>query len=92
MEFIFDLIFELLLEGIIEVSSNKNISKWIRYPLSIILILFFSFLIFLLIYLGVLLMKENWLCSLFFITVGIIMLIGCLTKFKEIYNKIKKKN
>ena len=42
MEFIIECILELLLEGSIEVLPNKKISKWIRYPLAIFVILFFS--------------------------------------------------
>ena len=32
MDFIIELVMELLLEGSIEISSNKKVSKWIRYP------------------------------------------------------------
>lgn len=35
MDFLVELIGEIFLEGILEVIRNKNISKWIRYPLFI---------------------------------------------------------
>ena len=41
MEYLFEFIAELLLEGSLEISKNKKISKWIRYPLLITISLFF---------------------------------------------------
>lgn len=85
MEFIFELLVELLLEGSIEISSNRKLSKWIRYPLIILLILFFSTVIFGLLILGVLILKKNIAAGLFVIIVSLILLIGCIIKFKNIY-------
>lgn len=33
MDFIFELLFELIFEGALSVSSDKKVSKFIRYPL-----------------------------------------------------------
>lgn len=85
MDFIFEFIVELIFEGSIEISSNKKISKWIRYPILCILILFFSIIIFGLIIIGLILMKENFLISLLFIIIGLFLLIGSINKFKKIY-------
>ncbi len=90
MEFLFELLAELLIEGGIEVSSNPKINKWIRYPILVILILFFAAIIFAIIFLGIYLLKVNTLGSLFIILVGLIMLIGSIVKFTQIY--IKEKN
>lgn len=38
-EFIFELILDLLFEGSMDTVKNKRISKWVRYPLAILLIL-----------------------------------------------------
>lgn len=90
MEFLFEFIAELLLEGSIEISSNKKISKWIRYPLIVILILLFSVVIFGLLTLGIIILNKNILAGIFIIIVSIIMLIGSIIKFKNTY--LKKSN
>lgn len=90
MEFIFEFIAELILEGSIEISSNKKVSKWIRYPLIFILILVFSIVIFGLLILGLIILNKNILAGIFIIIVSIIMLIGSIFKFK--YTYLKKSN
>lgn len=90
MEFLFELLADLLIEGGIEASSNPKVSKWIRYPILIILILFFASVIFGIIFLGIHLLKENTIGALLIILVGLIMLIGSIIKFTKIY--IKDKN
>jgi len=45
MEFLIEELLNLIFEGSIEISSNKKVSKWIRYPLIVIIILFFSVII-----------------------------------------------
>ena len=35
MELLFEILGEIFFEGIFEIIKNKNISKWIRYPLFI---------------------------------------------------------
>lgn len=41
MDFLFELIFELLFEGSTEIAKNRKISKWIRYPIIVFILLFF---------------------------------------------------
>lgn len=88
MNLIFELIMDLIIEGSIEVSSNKRINKWIRYPILTFLILFFTTIIFGIIFLGVVMLKENIFAGLFVIIIGLLMLIGSIIKFKKLY-KIK---
>lgn len=90
MEFLFELLADLLIEGGIEASSNPRVSKWIRYFILIILILFFASVIFGIILLGIYLLKENILGALLIIFVGLVMLIGSIIKFTKVY--IKDKN
>lgn len=85
MEFIFELIIELLLEGATEVSSNKKISKWIRYPILFLLVFFYLVIILLIIFVGLLLFEKNILASIFFIALGIFFLIFSIKKFKSVY-------
>jgi len=85
MEFIFELVIELLLEGATEVSSNKKISKWIRYPILFLLAFFYLAIILLIIFVGILMFEENILAALFFIALGIFFLIFSIKKFKTVY-------
>lgn len=85
MEFIFELIIELLFEGGIEISSNKKISKWIRYPILALLVLFFAVVIFGIIFLGIILLKDSLLGGILMILIGIIMLVASILKFKKLY-------
>lgn len=45
MDLLFEFLFEIIIDGSAEICANKKISKWIRYPLGILLLLFFIFVI-----------------------------------------------
>lgn len=89
MEILFEFILELVLEGSIEVSKNKKIPKYIRYPLILILFIFFLFVIGLIFLVGFLILKENILLGSCFIFIGIIFFLCCVVKFYKIYLKRK---
>lgn len=91
MELIFEFIFELLLEGGLEISSNKKVNKWIRYPILAIIILFFLTIILGLIFIGITMIEENVFASLFITGVGIFLLIMSIIKFKKVYIEKKEK-
>ena len=95
MEFIFELVFELLFEGGMEVTSNRKVSKWIRYPLLAIFTLIFGGIIFLIVFMGVSSLENTIIGGLFIIGLGIFMLIACIYKFRqfcihEYSNSVKK--
>lgn len=92
MEFIIELILELLFEGGKEICTNKKISKWIRYPISFIMISFFLIVIFGIIVLGIFLMKDTVFGGLVFLVIGIIMLIAFIYKFRKVYRENYKNN
>lgn len=86
---------DLLIEGGIEISSNKKINKLIRYPVLILMVMFFSVIIVGIIILGILLLKKNILFALLLLCLGLFMLFGSIVKlrrtyFKEIRNKMEK--
>jgi len=87
MEFLIELVLELLFEGGEEICSDSRISKWIRYPIAFILILFCSIVILGLLILGIYSLKDDTLIGLFFIGISIVMLVGLLIKFKKVYMK-----
>ncbi len=91
MEYIFEFIMELVLEGGIEVSKSSKIPKYIRYPLIGILSLFFIAVIGLVFFTGILSLKENIPSGVFLILVGLFLLIMSVTRFRKAYlTKINK--
>ncbi|MCI9001088.1 MAG: hypothetical protein HFJ26_09535 [Clostridia bacterium] len=91
MEYVFEFILELVFEGGIEVSKNNNIPKYIRYPLIIIISLFFIAVIGLIFFVGILSLKENMLLGICFILIGLFMLIMSVIKFRKTYfSKVDK--
>lgn len=92
MEFLIELVLDLFVEGGIEVSSNKKISKWIRYPIIALLILFFSVVILGMIILGIVLLRESLLGGTLIILIGLVFLIMFIYKFRKKYLEEKKKS
>lgn len=85
MEYLFEFILELALEGSIEASKSKKLPKIIRYFLILIVVLFFILVIGLIILTGVLFLKENVIGGIFLILIGLYMFIMCILKFRKIY-------
>lgn len=85
MEFIFEFLLELVLESSIEVSKSKRVPKYIRYPLIVIISLFFIAVIGVIIFTGIVLLKENMPVGIFFILVGVVFLLMCIIKFRKTY-------
>lgn len=91
LDVLFEIIVELIFEGTIEISKNRKVSKWIRYPLIALIVLFFGLIVFLILYLGFAFLKENVLLGFLLIAIAIILLVGCIIKFKNVYiEKIEK--
>lgn len=90
MEFVFEFLLDLILEGSMELSSNKKISKFIRYPLICLIALFFTAIILLILFLGLALLNENILASLLMLGIVIAMLYFGIVKFKNMYIERKK--
>ena len=90
MEFLIEILLDLLLEGSIEISSDKKISKFIRYPLIVVIILFFAVVIFGILILGIASLNENIYLGLLLIIISLIMLISAIIKFRKIYIERKE--
>lgn len=88
MDIIFELILDLFLEESLEICSNKK-SKWIRYPLLIILMLFVIIIILGLLILGIYLIKTSIIISIIFIICSILLTIGIIIKLKRLHNERK---
>lgn len=85
MDFIIELVIELLLEGSIEISSNKKVSKWIRYPLILFIVTLFAGIILLMLYLSFSLLNKNALAAILILIISVFMLISAINKLKKIY-------
>lgn len=88
MEFIIEIIGELIFEILFETGSNSKISKWIRYPILFILISFYTVIVIGLLLLSIMLFKDNFILSIFLIVVDIIVILG----FRKLLRKGKEKN
>lgn len=87
MEIIFELLLDLIVEGSIEITSNKKINKIIRYPLLIFIILFFITIIGGILLLGIVILKQNIILGIILILLSILLLVGSIIKFKSLYLK-----
>lgn len=81
------IILDIVLDGGISISSNKKISKWIRYPLIVFIILFFLLVIGGLTFIGICNFKTNIYLSIFLIMCSLLLLIACIIKFRDTYLK-----
>lgn len=85
MDFLIELLFDLLLEGSIEASKSNKVPKIIRYILIILIVIFFIAVIGIIFLTGILLIKENIVAGLFIIGIGIFMMISFIAKFIKMY-------
>lgn len=90
MDFIIELVIELLLEGSIEISSNKRVSRWIRYPLIVFIVTLFAGIILLVFYLSFSLLNKNVLVAILILIISLFLLISAIIKFKKLYLEKKK--
>lgn len=87
MELVIEFIGEIIIEGIIELIQNKKISKWIRYPLLIIISLFYALILG---GIGIIMLKafnENILIGIFLLLVEILLIIGIICIIRKAINK-----
>jgi len=90
MEFLIELILELIFEGSMEISSNRKVPKIIRYPLIGIIFLLFLVVFGIILFVAIISYKESIILSILFIIIDIFLVIGFIKKFKELY--LSKKN
>ncbi len=91
MDIIFELLVDFLLEGSIEIGTNKKVSRIIRYPLLILVLLLFFSVIIGLFYFGIKIYTTNKIGSIFIIVVAFVLLVGSIIKTKSIYDQEKRK-
>lgn len=90
MEYVIEAVLDLVLGLGIEASKNKKVPKIIRWLLIGLIMFLFIGVIGIVLFAGVLVLLQDIIGGVIIITIGIIMLISAITKFKKIY--IKKKH
>ena len=83
MNDLIEFLLEIVLDGSIELSSNKKVPNWIRYPLTIIISLFFLAVLFLIFYCGIIVLEESVLFGILLFLLGVFLLIGGIKKIHE---------
>ncbi|MBQ6841069.1 MAG: hypothetical protein IJO63_03010 [Bacilli bacterium] len=86
-DIVFEFILEIFFEGSLELTKNKKISKWIRYPLMFLIILLFVGVIALMLAVAIAMYKTSILASLFLIGLTIFMLVGSVAKLRNVWMK-----
>lgn len=89
IDFIFEFILELLIEGSFSVISNKRINKGIRYLIFIMISSFFLLIIGIVMLVAFQIIRESVLAFLVLFVIALVMIIGVVKKFKSLYHKIR---
>lgn len=92
MEFLIELIIECILEGSMSAGTNKKLPKWFRILCTMIILLFFSAVIGLFIFTGIITLKENVLISILMFACALFFLIMGIVKFQRLYRKKTDEN
>lgn len=89
MELIIEILFELIFEGALEISKNRKLSKWIRYPSIFLIILLFVFVITLIGWLAIIMYKENIIVSILLLVIDIVFIVALIFKVRKYKEKYK---
>lgn len=87
MDLIIEFVGEVIIEGIIELIQNKKISKWIRYPLLIIISLFYTAIIAAITFISIKCFSKNSLLSIFLLSVDVLLIVGIVSIIRKSINK-----
>ena len=85
MDFLFELLLELILEGTVELSKSIKVPKYIRYLLIGLIVLFFIAVIGIVLIAGFVSLEQNLLQGFLIIALAIFLLIMSIVKFKKTY-------
>ncbi len=89
MDFLIEFILELVLEGTIELGTNKKVPPIIRYPLLFVIFLGALFLFFGIFSLALATWKKNIYLSFLLYFFDFILVIGVISKIRKAYEKKK---
>ncbi len=89
MDDVIAFIIELVFDIGSEVASDKKAPKWIRYPLIILVLIFYAAVTIGLLICGFIFIEENTILSLIIIGVAILFIIGGARTFHKKYQRKK---
>ena len=87
MDLIIEIVGEVIIEGIIELIQNKNISKLIRYPLLIIITIFYTLLLALIGVGAIKSFNDNIPISIFLLLVEVLLIVFIIKIIKKAITK-----
>ena len=91
MDILFEALIDLILEGAIEGSKSNKIPKPIRIILILFLSLFYLTIIGVVLLVGILMLKEkNYLGGIIVSLLAFLLLVACIARFRKAY--LEKKN
>lgn len=85
MEFLFEILFELILEGGVAASQSKKVPKAVRGFLIVLISALFLSVIGLILFIGVTCWITNKNAGSFIITIGLVLFFMAAVKFSKIY-------
>ena len=85
MEFLFEILLELILEGTMTASQNKKVPKAVRVFLIVLISALYLSVIGLILFIGVTCWKTNKIGGLIIITIGSVIFIMVAVKFRKMY-------
>ena len=88
MEYVIEFILELLVDGTIEILPNKKVSKWIRYPLGILVGLFMFAVIIGILVFGLLILGEWIIAGILMLALGIALLVCAIYKTVKVIRQM----
>lgn len=96
MDLLFEILVELIFDGSVEIAKSKKVSKWIRYPIILFLMLFILSIIALMGYISVLILLGDEPYSLYagiaLLTFEVILIVlGSFRVKKEIERLMSEK-
>ncbi len=80
MDFIIELMFEFLFDEMLETSKSNKGPKFIRYPLIVIILLFFVLVIGFIFIVSILAFKESIIAGILLIIIDLFLIIGTISK------------
>ena len=89
IEFIIEFILELIVDGGIELTKSKKVSKWIRYPIVGITLIITTGIFALLFFIGFGLLNETIVGGLVILGLTIFLLILAIHKLRKVYAEVK---
>lgn len=85
MEFLFEMLLELIDEGTVKLSKSKKVPNYIRYPLIVIIVLFYAGIIGIVLFAGVVSFQQNFILGIILIAGALLISIVVAVKFRKIY-------